>query len=107
VAQTMQACLREPCQAARLGGEEFSALLPDTSLEDARQVAERIRLAVSEKSFSVRSTGKELGTVTISIGVALHHAGEPLPCFIERADAALYRAKQAGRNRIAWLPCDA
>jgi diguanylate cyclase len=107
VAQTVQACLREPSQAARLGGEKFSALLPDTSLEAARQVAERIRTAVSEKTFSVRSTGKELGAVTISIGVALYHPGEPLPCFVERADAALYQAKQAGRNRVAWLPCDA
>jgi diguanylate cyclase len=107
VAQTIQACLTDPGQAARLGGEEFSALLPGTPLEAARQMAERIRLAVSEKSFSVRSTGKELGAVTISIGVALYHPGESLPCFVERADAALYRAKQAGRNRVACLPCDA
>lgn len=101
VAQTLQSCLHEPALSARLGGEEFGALLPRTSLPSAQQVAERIRQAVSERSFSVRSTGKELGAVTISIGVAAFQPGEPPPCLIERADLALYRAKQAGRNRVA------
>jgi len=100
VAQTLQACLPGAALPARLGGEEFAALLPRTSLDSAQQVAERIRQAVGEKSFSVRATGKELGSVTISIGVAAYRPGEPPPCLIERADIALYRAKQAGRNRV-------
>ncbi|MCO6418536.1 GGDEF domain-containing protein [Siccirubricoccus sp. KC 17139] len=108
VAQTIQACLGEGAAAAplaaRMGGEEFAALLPHASLGAAQQAAERIRQAVSEKSFSLRSTGKDLGVVTISIGVAAYQPGEPLPCLVERADVALYQAKQAGRNRVASLP---
>jgi diguanylate cyclase len=101
VLQTLQARLHEPALSARLGGEEFSALLPRTSLQAAQKVAERIRQAVSERSFSLRFTGKELGAVTISIGLAAHQHGEPPPCLMERADLALYRAKQSGRNRVA------
>ncbi|WP_235907574.1 GGDEF domain-containing protein [Siccirubricoccus phaeus] len=104
VAQTIGACLGEGILAARMGGEEFAALLPHATLAAAQQAAERIRQAVSEKSFSVRSTGKDLGIVTISIGVAAYQRGEPLPCLVERADVALYQAKQARRNRVASLP---
>lgn len=78
---------------ARQGGEEFVALLPDIGLQDALRVAERIRAAVAEPALD-EPTG------TVSIGVAPRIAGEPVADWIRRADAALYRAKAGGRDRI-------
>lgn len=78
---------------ARQGGEEFVAVLPDIGLPDALRVAERIRVAVAEPAEGVPSH-------TVSIGVAQRGAGEPVADWIARADAALYRAKAGGRDRI-------
>lgn len=74
---------------ARYGGEEFFVLLPDTNLDGALNTAERVRKAVSGS----------LG-VTISIGAVSYRKEEKMEEFINRADAALYRAKEGGRNRV-------
>lgn len=91
--------LREADLLGRLGGEEFAALLPHASADSARQVAERIRGAIARLGL-VSPSGHPV-TFTISIGMAAserHHTGiEPL---LADADAALYRAKAAGRNRV-------
>jgi two-component system cell cycle response regulator len=84
----------------RFGGEEFVVVMPDTRLEDAHRIAERIRLHVAGSPFRVLG-GEELLSVTISIGVAASLAGADTPqALLRRADAAMYEAKAAGRNRV-------
>ncbi len=86
--------------AARYGGEEFAVILPQTSLQNARILAEQIRQSVESKKVVKKSTGEALGTITISLGVATYRAGEPVDELLRRADACLYAAKRAGRNRV-------
>jgi len=86
-----------PC---RFGGEEFVVVMPDTSLDDARRIAERIRLHVAGSPFRVMN-GAELLTVTISIGVAATiGAGDSPELLLKRADEAVYEAKSSGRNKV-------
>jgi two-component system cell cycle response regulator len=84
----------------RFGGEEFVVVMPDTELDHAHRIAERIRLHVAGSPFRVMG-GEDLLTVTISIGVAAslgeHDAPAPL---VKRADEAMYEAKTQGRNRV-------
>ena len=85
--------------ACRMGGEEFVVVMPDTDLTYARMVAERLRTRVGETPFKIDG-GKDLN-VTVSIGIAVvEGAGDTAEKLIERADAALYRAKREGRNRV-------
>jgi diguanylate cyclase len=86
--------------AARFGGEEFAVLLPVTSLRQATTVAEHIRQAVMSKELMKRSTGENLGRITMSIGVASLRRSETSAGLIERADNCLYAAKRHGRNRV-------
>jgi len=84
----------------RHGGEEFLVVMPDTRIEDAHRIAERIRLHVAGSPFRVRG-GQEALDVTISIGVATTLAGETkVDGLLKRADTAMYEAKAAGRNRV-------
>jgi two-component system cell cycle response regulator len=88
---------------ARLGGEEFAVVMPETDIARAAEVAERLRLAVANDRFSVKASGKELD-ITISVGVAAGEGGDDRDRLLARADEALYSAKTAGRDRviIAW-----
>ncbi|WP_296599221.1 PleD family two-component system response regulator [Phenylobacterium sp.] len=84
----------------RLGGEEFVVVMPDTELEDARRIAERIRLHAAGAPFRVMG-GEELLSVTISIGVATSSGSEDTPnALLKRADEAVYEAKSSGRNKV-------
>jgi len=84
----------------RLGGEEFLVVMPDTHVEDAYRIAERIRGHVAGSPFRV-SGGTQTLNVTISIGVAVSMAGETkADTLIKRADEAMYEAKGSGRNRV-------
>jgi two-component system cell cycle response regulator len=83
----------------RFGGEEFVVVMPDTRLEDAHRIAERIRLHVAGSPFRVLG-GEELLSVTISIGVAASLEGDTPQALLRRADAAMYEAKAQGRNRV-------
>ena len=86
-----------PC---RFGGEEFVIIMPDTGLEGAARVAERIRNNVAGSPFRV-SDGKDLLTVTISVGVAATLGeGDTPQALLKRADEAVYEAKAQGRNKV-------
>nr|WP_249792493.1 GGDEF domain-containing protein [Bradyrhizobium sp. BRP22] len=85
---------------ARYGGEEFAVVLPNTALRQALTVADHIRRAVMAKELKKKSTGEILGRVTISVGVSMLKPGDDTDALIERADACLYAAKRAGRNRV-------
>ncbi|RKP47180.1 sensor domain-containing diguanylate cyclase [Pararobbsia silviterrae] len=105
-ARLFEASLRDDDLAARVGGEEFLALLLDTDLAQAQTIAERVRLAIQDTPIMLDS-GKTLSQ-TVSIGIALFLETEAdLTGAQERADAALYAAKQAGRNRVTVAAVDA
>lgn len=89
-----------PRLAARYGGEEFAILLPGLDLAESMRLAEQIRSEVATREVVLKAEGRRLGVVTLSIGAATLRAGEPIEAFVARADAALYRAKSAGRNRV-------
>ncbi|WP_257125225.1 sensor domain-containing diguanylate cyclase [Chromohalobacter japonicus] len=102
-ADTARIQLREGDILCRMGGEEFVILLPDTAPEQAMQVAERLRLAVSTTSVEIGGEVVATGclTYTASLGVARVDPEEAsLEPAIKRADEALYAAKNAGRNRV-------
>ena len=86
--------------ACRYGGEEFAIILPRTDRKQAVILAEHIRKAVMSKELVKRSTGENLGRITISIGVAQYAADDSAQSVIERADACMYAAKRAGRNQV-------
>ncbi|GMU52803.1 MAG: hypothetical protein AMXMBFR33_19490 [Candidatus Xenobia bacterium] len=98
VSWTLQDCIGEAGLLARYGGEEFCILLPEQGLEQAIRQAEAVRQAV-ERTPLEHEKGP-LG-VTLSLGVATLQQGETLDHLLARADAALYQAKSAGRNRVA------
>lgn len=86
--------------ACRYGGEEFGVILPLTNLQQAISVAENIRNSVMSKELVKRSTGENLGRITISIGVSTFAASDTPQTMIERSDRCLYAAKHAGRNCV-------
>ncbi len=88
----------------RWGGEEFAIILPHTSLQGARAAAENIRSALARARIVKPNTGEAVQQVTLSLGITQLVAGESMQQAIERADAALYRAKQNGRDRIELNP---
>ena len=99
IAQVCMKNLRTDDILGRFGGEEFVILLPETKLEDARNIAERLRSLVAETPLET-----EIGPIntTISIGVALLERSNPanIDQLLSRADKAMYLAKRAGRNRV-------
>ncbi len=94
VAEKLRAAIRKSDTVVRWGGEEFALLLRNTSLEAARDFAERFREDVA------RSSLLEGQTITLSAGVGEYHAGEREDLFFDRIDRALYQAKDAGRNAV-------
>lgn len=99
-ASTVRANIREHDLAARYGGEEFAVLLHGMALEPAAGAGDRIRLAFAGSQVVLRDSGRSIGTITVSVGVAAYEPGEPLGRWVGRADAALYQAKQNGRNCV-------
>jgi len=89
-----RSCLRSTDSLGRVGGEEFVALLSETSLTGARLFAERLRTTLEEFRFD---GGIQ---ITASMGVACHRKGEEFSSLMERADSSMYRAKKGGRNRV-------
>jgi diguanylate cyclase (GGDEF)-like protein len=100
--QHLVRCIREQLRGsdvmARFGGDEFIVLLPETSNKGALELAERIRKAVEISRFDVRSGDTN---ITVSIGVASYpEDGGNFDIILDKADKAMYRAKQRGRNRV-------
>jgi diguanylate cyclase (GGDEF)-like protein len=96
VAEALREYLRPTDLIARFGGDEFAALLPDVELGDAQQTADRLRAQVAKLSPPSLSTA-----ITISIGVSASVSGDDVDSLVQRADAAMYDAKEQGRNRVA------
>jgi diguanylate cyclase len=99
VAKVLRENVREQDLAARYGGEELFAVLPGAALDVCAGVAERIRCRVSDARLTRRTTGQEISSVTVSIGVTQFRMAESAEAMIERCDRALYQAKRSGRNR--------
>lgn len=98
-AERLQRNIRGVDLACRFGGEEFVVLMPDTDLQQAHNVAERVRSSISEREFKVG--GEKALDVTVSIGVALNDEHKDTPeSLLKRADIALYLAKSGGRNQV-------
>jgi diguanylate cyclase (GGDEF)-like protein len=98
VAKTLQSCLRDADVLARLGGDEFGVILQGTSLEDAADVAERLRVCLHEIDFTWRtrafSTSASIGLIEVT------DATTSLEEALQAADVACYLAKEKGRNRV-------
>jgi diguanylate cyclase len=100
VAATIKRCVKGKDFVARFGGEEFAVILPGTEMAGAYVAAEQIRKAVAHSVLKDTQTQKSYGNITISIGVSQTERGDLPLTVIERADQALYRAKDNGRNRV-------
>jgi len=97
IAKSLQRNLRDSDFIARFGGEEFVALMPETSAEEAKIVAEKLRTKIESSPFNFK---KEPVQITISFGISQFASGETIEKVFERADKALYKAKENGRNQV-------
>lgn len=100
VAQTITRNVKGRDTAGRYGGEEFVVLLPATDIRGAQAVAETIRHAIAQARLVRTETKLPLGQITVSAGVANRRRDEDITDWLNRADQALYRAKNKGRNRV-------
>ena len=99
--QIIKSCLRANDSAYRYGGEEFTVILPETTGDEAKTVAQRIRASLEAEKYTPEP-GK-VARITISIGVTQCYPKEELSTFIRRADKAMYLSKENGRNRVSVL----
>ena len=97
VSETFSQCLRSTDFICRYGGEEFVILLPETSLEPAKLAMEKLRKTVEDSPFHFRG---ERVVITVSIGVSEFCENDALEQVFERADKAVYKAKEHGRNQV-------
>ena len=104
VAKTLKANIKGKDTAARYGGEEFVVLLPETELDGARALAEKIRATIEKSRIRRADNRQEIAQITVSFGVASYACGESAREFIDRADNALYVSKNRGRNRVTVAP---
>ena len=100
IGQLLKKECMKPILPVRLGGEEFALLCPNLKLEQAQVIAENIRTKLASMPFSSKRTGEKIPPVTASFGVAQKRPFDNLLNIIERADQALYAAKNAGRNQV-------
>jgi len=100
VASVMGRVAKDPRIAARYGGEEFAMIFPNESLGQVENALEAVRKEIGSRSLRRRSTDDELGAVTLSAGFVRRRPGETASALLDRADAALYASKHAGRNRV-------
>ena len=102
IAKKMQASLRSQDTAFRFAGDEFTIILPETTADNAKFVADRIRSEMAKESLVIFE--QEITNITMSIGIAEHQRNEKKEQFVHRADVIMYAAKNGGGNNIAVSP---
>lgn len=102
IAKKMQASLRSQDTAFRFAGDEFTIILPETTSDNAKFVADRIRSEMDKESLVIFE--KEITKITLSIGIAEHQRNEKKEQFVHRADVTMYAAKNRGGNNISVSP---
>lgn len=90
----------EPLIPVRFGGEEFAVLIPGTNLDGSQKLAEELRKRIEAIRIRQKSSGTVISSITASFGVATFHSDDSAQSLIQRADDALYQAKQQGRNQV-------
>ena len=100
VANTLKDAVKGRDLVARYGGEEFAIILLNTSLQNAKKLAESIRIDVASTRVQRKDTQQSLGKITMSFGVAHYFPSEGVESFLQRADRALYMSKRKGRNAV-------
>ena len=103
IAKRLHINARDGVHAYRFGGEEFALIVPNKQLRIARQYADSLRRSIEKLSIKDKRSGKQVGNITASFGVAELQPDESPEPLIERADKLLYEAKQLGRNRVMPL----
>ncbi len=99
-ASLMKKLSKENETLCRYGGEEFAILVTNETLERVLEIAEEIRTTLEHARLKRKGSERQIGQITASFGVACYRPGESIESFIARADAALYKAKETGRNRV-------
>jgi len=102
IAKRLKACLRSNDTAYRFAGDEFTIMLPETTLNEARIVADRILAKFSHGSLIINE--KKISKITLSIGITEHRRNEGVEQMLHRADIAMYEAKQCEGNSVAIAP---
>lgn len=100
VASLMKKHAEDHHHVARYGGEELAIIMPNTSHEKALEISENIRSSMASSRLQRKNDNQPLGSITLSIGIARLLPGDNPESFIDRADGALYKAKQTGRNKV-------
>lgn len=100
VASDMAERVKESHIVALYGGEEFAVILPQTELDGGMEMAESIRQSIMGRELVKKSTGKNLGAITVSIGVSEIDPNDTADSLVGKADANLYAAKRNGRNQV-------
>jgi len=103
VADTLTKTIDTTSLAARYGGEEFAVLLPDSTTQEALGIANKIKKTIKEAKLVRTGTREPIGRITISGGITRHNNNESTTTLIQRADKALYKAKNSGRDRIEFI----
>ncbi len=103
IAQTLGSSIRKSDILGRFGGEEFCIIMPHTPLENACNVANKIRKIIAETSIDILNPKTN---ITVSIGVSSVEENDELELLLKRADEALYKAKELGRNRVCYYNKD-
>jgi len=102
IAKKIQASLRSQDTAYRFAGDEFTIILPETTSDNARFVADRIKAEMEKESLVIRE--QKIAKITLSMGVAEYQRDEKKEEFVHRADVTMYEAKKKGGNSIAVSP---
>ena len=104
IANSLKGAFKGRDLVARYGGEEFAIVLLNTSLENARALAEKLREDIASKRIQRKDTREPIGTITMSFGIARYVPSEGVDSFMQRADRALYMSKRKGRNCVSEAP---